>query len=409
MKRQLILLTSHFPFTGGETFLALELPFLANKFDEIIVLTSSSSSDLLCELPSNCRLERMNLEMTKSDKLRALKGMFSSFFWEERRHIKTHYSKPLEPKTIRTIMVSLFRAQKVKSKLEKLRKEEGAEKKYLYSYWCDDTALGMALYKEAYPETVCISRVHGWDVYFERSTIGYLPFRKKIQTTLNRIFAVSEKGKRYAENVWKVPNASNIEVAYLGVLPQVKLTVPVREKFIIVTCSSLIELKRVGLLIDALSLIKNVAIHWIHFGDGVLRHQLENQAKSVLSSSISFQFMGQMENHKILANYKNLQPDLFVNLSSTEGLPVSIMEAMSFGIPVMATDVGGTSEIVTEENGILLKSNPTALEVKESLVKIMQSPLEMRVLKSANAYAIWKAKFDADKNYSDFADLVASL
>lgn len=409
MKRQLILLTSHFPFAGGENFLALELPVLANKFDEIIVLTSSSPSNLVCELPSNCRLERMNLGMTKTDKFRALKGIFSSIFWEERSHIKTQYSQPLKLNTIRTMLVSMFRGQKVKSKLEILRKEGEGEKKYLYSYWCDDTALGIALYKDAHPETVCISRVHGWDLYFERSAIAYLPFRKKIQTTLNRIFTVSEKGKWYAENVWKAPKASNIEVAYLGVLPQEKLTVPVREEFIVVTCSNLIELKRVGLWIDALSLIKNEAIHWIHFGDGVLRHQLENQAKTKLSSPILFQFIGHMENNVVLENYKSLQPDLFVNLSSTEGLPVSIMEAMSFGIPVMATDVGGTSEIVNEENGILLNSNPSAVEVKESFMKFMQSPLEMRTLKSASAYATWKSKFDAEKNYSDFADLVASL
>lgn len=44
-------------------------------------------------------------------------------------------------------------------------------------------------------------------------------------------------------------------------------------------------------------------------------------------------------------------------MSDSEGIPVSIMEAMSFGIPVIARNVGGMSEIVNEENGLLLEND----------------------------------------------------
>ena len=47
-----------------------------------------------------------------------------------------------------------------------------------------------------------------------------------------------------------------------------------------------------------------------------------------------------------LGNYLHI--DLFINTSSSEGVPVSIMEALSVGIPIIATDVGGTKEIVTK-------------------------------------------------------------
>ncbi|MFR4320263.1 MAG: glycosyltransferase [Blautia massiliensis (ex Durand et al. 2017)] len=44
-----------------------------------------------------------------------------------------------------------------------------------------------------------------------------------------------------------------------------------------------------------------------------------------------------------------------MNVSSSEGIPVSIMEATSFGIPGIATDAGGTKEIIRDkENGVLL-------------------------------------------------------
>lgn len=55
--------------------------------------------------------------------------------------------------------------------------------------------------------------------------------------------------------------------------------------------------------------------------------------------------------------YSEHPVDVFINLSTNEGVPVSIMEAISFDIPIVATDVGGTSEIVTDETGILVSSN----------------------------------------------------
>lgn len=41
--------------------------------------------------------------------------------------------------------------------------------------------------------------------------------------------------------------------------------------------------------------------------------------------------------------YRNNDVDVFVNLSESEGIPVSIIETISFGVPVVATDVGGNS------------------------------------------------------------------
>ena len=52
--------------------------------------------------------------------------------------------------------------------------------------------------------------------------------------------------------------------------------------------------------------------------------------------------------------YNTYEIDLFVNLSTIEGVPVSIMEAQSSGIPVLATDVGSSKEIVDDDNGFLI-------------------------------------------------------
>jgi glycosyltransferase involved in cell wall biosynthesis len=66
------------------------------------------------------------------------------------------------------------------------------------------------------------------------------------------------------------------------------------------------------------------------------------------------EFLGWVDNEKKSAVFNN--SDVFVLPSYAEGLPISILEAMSYGKAIIATDVGGVSEIVREnENGILIE------------------------------------------------------
>ena len=62
-------------------------------------------------------------------------------------------------------------------------------------------------------------------------------------------------------------------------------------------------------------------------------------------SSVRVELRGRLPNAELLAEYGRRHFDLFVNVSSREGLPISIMEACGCGIPVLATDVGGVAEM----------------------------------------------------------------
>jgi glycosyltransferase involved in cell wall biosynthesis len=100
--------------------------------------------------------------------------------------------------------------------------------------------------------------------------------------------------------------------------------------------------------------------------------------------------------------------DIFLNLSRSEGLPVSIMEAMASGIPVMATDVGGTSEIVDNQNGWLLPSNPTAKTVTAALKGAMADASSLKE-KGALALSTWRQKYSANTNYQQFCRRLITL
>ena len=81
---------------------------------------------------------------------------------------------------------------------------------------------------------------------------------------------------------------------------------------------------------------------------------------------------------------------------------MTLMEAQSQGIPVIATDVGGTNEIVKNDNGILLAANPTPSEVAKAILFIKDMPNEEILKMRKNSRTNWEENFDAKKNNTKF-------
>ncbi|WP_180272189.1 glycosyltransferase [Actinomyces ruminis] len=99
---------------------------------------------------------------------------------------------------------------------------------------------------------------------------------------------------------------------------------------------------------------------------------------------------------------------LLVNVSASEGVPVSIMEALSAGIPVVATDVGGTGELVrTGSNGILLPADPTPQQVRDAIEQIAGLDEDTYAELRAGARRTWEEHCDARALYTRFAAALA--
>ena len=118
--------------------------------------------------------------------------------------------------------------------------------------------------------------------------------------------------------------------------------------FAMVTVGSLFPHKGHRYLIEALSKINNddVSIKYLIVGDGPLRNILEDQAR-VLGLDRIVCFLGERKDiGEIL-----FSADIFALPScEREGLPMSILEAMAYGKPVIATAIGGIPEAV--DNGV---------------------------------------------------------
>ena len=113
----------------------------------------------------------------------------------------------------------------------------------------------------------------------------------------------------------------------------------------VVSCSAISPVKRVALLLRALKEVSvTVPVRWVHFGDGPLRSQVEREAALLEDARFRIEFRGQTPNSELMSFYLNNPAHVFANVSDSEGVPVSIMEAMSVGIPIVATRVGGGLE-----------------------------------------------------------------
>ena len=105
--------------------------------------------------------------------------------------------------------------------------------------------------------------------------------------------------------------------------------------------------------IEALAQLKDKSVYYVICGRGFL---IENYKELTQSLKIG--------DRVILAGYRTdvadfyKMADVFLFPSFREGLPVSVMEAMASGLPVIATKIRGSSDIVEDKkNGILLQPN----------------------------------------------------
>ncbi len=283
------------------------------------------------------------------------------------------------------------------------------EKDIFVSYWLNQCAYALVKLKRKYSEITIVSRGHGYDVYKER---GYLPFRRQVLSGMDKIYLINHNAKEYfAKNYGEWLDMSKVAVAHLGVsMPQAPTAAPKQGTFRVVTCASIIPLKRLDLMIDALTLLGDADIEWVHFGDGPLAEKMQEYAREKLAdTSIRFSFMGKKSLSEIQAYYATTPIHLFVNSSDTEGTPVSVMEAMSYGIPAIGRDVGGIGELIDATCGCLIDSVADPEKLAKAIKDFYLMPSEIYIQKREAAFEKVYSAFNADRVYREYIEEICKL
>ncbi len=409
-KKLLIVITDSPPTYKGEEFLKNEVPFLKSSFDLLIFIHHNENAKQKKE-ELGSPLHYMPYLPTNQDKSKYPFAFFNPIFLGE--FIRVLFKYKLFPSLgiINTLLGGLVMGKKYKNYLCKIIHEYPEYQVCVYSYWCNFIPIGLVFLKQTQPAIRCVSRAHGFDVYFSRNATRYLPFRDFICKNLDRVFFISSNGLEYS--LKKIGEYSSMKLARLGSSHTIEsLEVKKKsKKFTLVSCSSVIPLKRVNLIAEALSLWGSGEVHWVHFGDGPSLYSVLEKIKSLqLPDTIEIFMKGHCKNSEILSFYNTNEIDLFINVSESEGIPYSMIEAASFGIPLMGTRVGGVDEIIAhEKNGVLLPSHPSPADIAEELVKFSKFSVEKKLEMSKESYQVWTNKFNADKNFAAFARELSSL
>jgi glycosyltransferase involved in cell wall biosynthesis len=271
--------------------------------------------------------------------------------------------------------------------------------------------LALLRHKKTDKSMKVITRVHRYDLFNESQKGGWQPFRDYMDKYIDSIVFISQNGLDYYLTTWKKPLSKKYLLSRLGVINDyTRKQYRNNETKLILSCSNIIPFKRINLIIEGLALIEDINIHWVHIGDGIDFVKTKKMAIEFLDKkkNIVFTFAGRLPIEEVYDFYKKNFVDLFITTSSSEGLPVSMMEALSFGVPVIGTNVGGIPEAVGNW-GILLPSTPSATDVSGAISRVFEKTEIEREELSIKSKAAWDNYFNFEKNSRQFIDILLQI
>ena len=408
---KLVMLTSNYPYGqfGDNCFVQNEIRALAERFDDITVISTGTGA-IRDDVPDNVKVIGVFSRKIRWTKLCvAALSLFGKRVRDAMRELKLLYPRVL----IRRKYMSVAKYEYVYWQSAKIICQECADADLVYSYWASTKAYCVARLKEN-GKIHCpfVSRAHGFDLYLRPDACA--PYRKAIGNQLDALILISHGGETYYRNTIYplLEHPCELKVFYLGIdADAVCNPYSGSETLRIVSCSNMVAIKRLDRMIDALARIDDVQIEWKHFGDGDCRAQLEQQAKEQLDShaNIRYEFVGAVENRVWMRYLQEHETDLFVNCSDSEGVPVSMMEAACFGIPVLCRDVGGTAEINCGNNeGLLLDCDADAQAFATAIRNFAATDLQTILCRREEMRQIFTEKFSRAA-IEKFADYLAEI
>lgn len=185
-----------------------------------------------------------------------------------------------------------------------------------------------------------------------------------------------------AEKVTVVPNGVDLDrtapqFGRTAVLSQQNIPEHYR---IILQFGRLTKQKGFDILLRAIALLKDhyPDIVFLLAGDGPLRQELEEEARILGIESIT-RFLGHQENIGDLLDAADI-----VTLSSrSEGMPYTLLEAMSAGCAIIASKIPGIEEVISTSDLAILVSSEDSSALAEAITRLINDPLEANRLGEA--------------------------
>ncbi len=238
----------------------------------------------------------------------------------------------------------------------------------------------------------CLAKLQSWTVCSADKIIAPSEYLKKIILR----WGVSESKIKVISNGIVLPQVSELREELRGIFSFKGLT--------ILSVGRLVPWKGFAALMDVFSdLLSTISgAQLIIIGDGPERAALELQ---ISNSKLSIKILNKMPQAELFKYIK--ASDVFVLNTAYEGFSHQLVEVMDLGVPIITTNVGGNSEIITSgENGILVPYNDKE-KLKTSLLKLLGD--ETLRNKLATAGLVTAQKFTDEKMISELIKVINIL
>jgi glycosyltransferase involved in cell wall biosynthesis len=230
---------------------------------------------------------------------------------------------------------------------------------HIHCHWAGTTAT-MAMLASQISGVPWSLTAHRWDIV-ENNLLA-----AKVRTA-SFVRFISEDGLRMARSIGI--GRGNVQVLHMGVAVPERVQRRRGPEPVVLCPARLVEVKGHRSLLEAWRILQRRGVEgelWLA-GDGDLRRELETLSGTPgLDGSVKL--LGAVEHGELLKMYEEGAVSVVVLASldlgdgNHEGIPVGLMEAMSYAIPVVATASGGTAELVGDGTGVLVPpANPADL------------------------------------------------
>jgi len=349
---RIVVVTARLPHGRGETFLVPELRHLAELGHDVLLVPLRCSGGPEQALPAGIQVASCQLLA-----VRVLLGALQASLRAPGRLLDVLLALPRDHRLwiLLTNLASLPKALWLAELARRWRAD------HIHAYWASApaTVAGLASLMSSVPWSFS---GHRYDIV-QGNLIGW----KLASASGMRVVSISGMrllieclGRAGIRDAEATALLARTQVIHLGVdLPA--LAAPAATDPVVVCPAMLAPVKGHQVLLQAFRLVVEVcpSARLLLAGTGALERRLRDQAVT-LGIGPSVEFLGHVSHAELLEMYSRGRiacvalASVILGPGHHEGIPVALMEAMSYGIPVVSTATGGIPELLTTDSGILV-------------------------------------------------------
>jgi len=236
---------------------------------------------------------------------------------------------------------------------------------------------------------------HGWSSVYNGGKLSFLlNFIERLLALIsNKVICVSNNDCQIALNKIRIPKRKlvGLKNATLPIFKQ--KTSPLNHPLNIIALARFANPKRIDLMIKSFEQIKDAELSIAGSGPDFEMWKQYIQEKKIANVNL----LGEIQSFAAFNEY-----DAFMLISDSEGLPISAIEAMSSGLPLILSNVGGCPELI-KDNGILVENNLES--IRNAVAKVIENYSQYQ----ANSIEFYNSMFNLNNVKGNYIALYQSM